>query len=99
MKSSIDRQSYSLGKDLVATTGSIADALRNLPSVEVDLQGNLSLRGDSNVTILVDGKPSPAFEGAGRAEALQQLPADQIERVEVIANPSADLNPGGLRRG
>ena len=91
----IDRRSFTLGKDLQATTGSIADALRNVPSVEVDLQGNLSMRGDPNVTILVDGKPAPAFEGAGRAEALQQLPADQIERVEVITNPSAALNPEG----
>jgi outer membrane receptor protein involved in Fe transport len=91
----IDRQSYTLGKDLAATTGSISDALRNLPAVEVDPQGTLSLRGDPNVTILVDGKPSPMFEGAGRADALQQLPADQIERVEVITNPSAALNPEG----
>jgi outer membrane receptor protein involved in Fe transport len=94
-QTSIDRRSFTLGKDLQATTGSIADALRNIPSVEVDLQGNLSMRGDPNVTILVDGKPSPAFEGAGRADALQQLPADQIERVEVITNPSAALNPEG----
>jgi outer membrane receptor protein involved in Fe transport len=92
---SIDRQSYTLGKDLTATTGSIGDALRNLPAVEVDPQGTLSLRGDQNVTILVDGKPSPMFEGAGRADALQQMPADQIERVEVITNPSAALNPEG----
>ncbi len=94
-QSSIDKKSYTLGKDLQATTGSVADALRNVPAVEVDLQGNLSVRGDQNVTILVDGKPSPAFEGAGRADALQQLPADQIERVEVITNPSAALNPEG----
>jgi outer membrane receptor protein involved in Fe transport len=92
---SIDKKSYTLGKDLQATTGSIADALRNLPSVEVDVQGNLSLRGDQNVTILVDGKPSPQFDGKDRADALQQLPADQIERVEVITNPSAALNPEG----
>jgi outer membrane receptor for ferrienterochelin and colicin len=95
VQTSIDKKSYTLGKDLQATTGSIADALRNVPAVEVDLQGNLSLRGDGNVTILVDGKPSPAFEGAGRADALQQLPADQIERVEVVTNPSAALNPEG----
>ena len=95
VQTSIDRRSYSLGKDLQATTGSLADALRNLPSVDVDLQGNLSLRGDPNVTILVDGKPAPQFQGAGRADALQQLPADQIERVEVITNPSAALNPEG----
>jgi outer membrane receptor protein involved in Fe transport len=94
-QSSIDKQTYTLGKDLLATTGSVADALRNLPSVDVDVQGNLSLRGDPNVTILVDGKPSPQFDGKGRADALQQLPADQIERVEVIPNPSASLNPEG----
>ena len=94
-QSAIDKHSFTLGKDLLATTGSIGDALRNVPSVEVDLQGNLSLRGDPNVTILVDGKPSPMFEGAGRADALQQLPADQIERVEVITNPSAAINPEG----
>jgi outer membrane receptor protein involved in Fe transport len=93
--SQIDRKSYTLGKDLQAQTGSIADALRNLPSVDVDVQGNLSLRGDPNVTILVDGKPAPQFEGKGRADALQQLPADQIERVEVITNPSAALTPEG----
>ena len=94
-KSTIDSKSYTLSHDLQATTGSIADALRNVPAVEVDLQGNLSMRGDSNVTILVDGKPSPAFEGKNRADALQQLPADQIERVEVITNPSVALNPEG----
>lgn len=92
---SIDRRSYSLGKDISASSGSVADALRNVPAVSVDMQGVLSLRGDTNVTILVDGKPSGAFEGQGRADALQQFPADQIERVEVITNPSAALNPEG----
>jgi outer membrane receptor protein involved in Fe transport len=92
---SIDRRSYSLGKDIAASSGSIADALRNIPAVSVDMQGALSLRGDTNVTILVDGKPSGAFEGQGRADALQQFPADQIERIEVITNPSAALNPDG----
>lgn len=95
VETSIDKKSYTLGKDLQSTTGSIADALRSLPSVDVDLQGNLSLRGDQNVTVMVDGKPSPAFEGKDRADALQQLPADQIEKVEVITNPSAALNPEG----
>jgi outer membrane receptor protein involved in Fe transport len=95
VETSIDKKTYTLGKDLQATTGSIADALKNLPSVDVDVQGTLSLRGDQNVTILVDGKPSPQFEGKDRADALQQLPADQIERIEVITNPSAALNPEG----
>lgn len=92
---SIDRKSYSVSKDLQAQSGSIADALRNLPSVEVDLQGNLSLRGDPNVTVLIDGKPSSLFQGDNKGQALQSLPAGQIERVEVITNPSAEFRSEG----
>lgn len=95
IRSDIDRQSYSLANDLQATTGSLADALRGVPGVQVDVQGNVSLRGDSNVTILIDGKPSGMFNGDGRADALLQMPADQIERVEVITNPSAAFSPEG----
>jgi outer membrane receptor protein involved in Fe transport len=95
MRSSIDRRSYSVAGDLRAQTGSIGDALRNVPSVEVDVQGNLSLRGASSVEILIDGKPSGMFQGQGRADALQSLPADQIERVEVMTNPSAAFRPDG----
>jgi len=95
VRTSIDRRSYGVANDLQATTGSIADALRNIPSVEVDVQGNVSLRGDSSVTILVDGKPSGMLSGEGRAQALQQMPADQIERVEVMTNPSAAFSPDG----
>jgi outer membrane receptor protein involved in Fe transport len=92
---SIDRRSYSVAGDLQAQAGSIADALRNIPSVQVDLQGNLSLRGQGNVTILVDGKPSVLFRGAAAGQALQQIPADRIERVEVITNPSAEFQSEG----
>ncbi len=95
MRTSIDRRSYSVANDLSARTGSIADALRNVPSVEVDVQGNVSLRGDANVTILIDGKPSGQFNGDGKADALQSLPADQIDRVEVMTNPSAAFRPDG----
>ncbi|MBI1686867.1 TonB-dependent receptor domain-containing protein [Caulobacter hibisci] len=95
MRSSIDRRSYSVANDLTARTGSIADALRNIPSVEVDVQGNVSLRGDANVTILIDGKPSGMFNGDGRGDALQAMPADQIDRVEVMTNPSAAFRPDG----
>lgn len=91
----IDRRSYSLSDDLQVKTGTIGDALSNLPSVEVDPEGNLSLRGDPNVTILVDGKPSGLFKGAGRAAALQQLPADRYARVEIITNPSAAFDANG----
>ncbi|HEY2357923.1 MAG TPA: TonB-dependent receptor, partial [Phenylobacterium sp.] len=94
-QTSIDRRSYSVATDLQAQTGAIADALRNVPSVEVDVQGNVSLRGDPNVTILVDGKPSSLFQGDNKGQALQSLPADSIERVEVITNPSAEFRADG----
>ena len=95
MRTSIDRRSYSLGKDLQATTGSVADVLRNVPSVQVDVQGNVSLRGDPNVTIMIDGKPSGMFKGDNRGQVLQQIPANQFERVEVMTNPSAAFSPEG----
>ncbi|MBW8858770.1 MAG: TonB-dependent receptor plug domain-containing protein, partial [Caulobacter sp.] len=95
LRTAIDRRSYSVANDLSAKTGSISDALRNIPSVEVDMQGNVSLRGDPNVTIMIDGKPSGMFNGQGRADALQQMPADRIDRVEVMTNPSAAYRPDG----
>jgi outer membrane receptor protein involved in Fe transport len=95
-RSAIDRKSYDITKDLQAQAGApIADALRNLPGVQVDTQGNVSIRGDADVTILVDGKPSSQFEGPGKAQALQSLPADQYERVEMMTNPSAEFSPNG----
>lgn len=94
-RSSIDRRSYGVANDLATTTGAITDALKNIPSVEVDVQGNVSLRGDTNVTILLDGKPSGLFKGASAAQALQAMPADSVERVEVITNPSAEFSPEG----
>ncbi|MHB8287227.1 MAG: TonB-dependent receptor domain-containing protein [Caulobacteraceae bacterium] len=93
--SSIDGRSYSLGSDLKTATGTLADVLRDVPSVQVDIEGNISLRGDSNVTILVDGKPSALFSGPGRAQALQSMSADQYARVEVMTNPSAGQTAEG----
>ena len=95
IRTSIDSVSYSLKDDLQATTGSLADALRNVPSVDVDPQGNVSLRGDGNVTILVDGQPSGILTGEARAQALLQLPADRYARIEVMTNPSAAYSPEG----
>ena len=95
IRSSIDSTSYSLADDLQASTGALADALRNIPSVDVDPSGNVSLRGDSNVTILVDGRPSAIFSGQSRANAVLQLPADQYARIEVMTNPSAAYSPEG----
>lgn len=95
VQASIDRRSYSVASDLQAQSGSIGEALRNVPSVEVDVNGNVALRGDPNVTILIDGKPSGQFRGEGKGQALQALPAERIERVEVITNPSAEFRADG----
>jgi outer membrane receptor protein involved in Fe transport len=95
VQTSIDRRSYSVAADLQAQTGSIADVLRNLPSVQVDVQGNLSLRGDPHVTVLVDGQPSGQFKGENLGLALESMPANRIDRVEVITNPSAEFRADG----
>jgi len=89
-----DRTVYSLAKNIQSSTSSLSDVLRNLPSIDVDIQGNVSLRGDSNVTILIDGKQSPLLAG-NRADALQQIPAAMIDRIEVITNPSAEFRAEG----
>ncbi len=90
-----DRVSFRVADDLQVQTGTLADALRAVPGVEVDLQGQVSLRGDPGVTILVDGRPSAMFNGDSRANAILSMPAGRIERVEVITNPSAALSPEG----
>lgn len=95
VRASIDSTSYSLTNDLQASSGTLADALRNVPSVDVDPEGNVSLRGDPNVTILVDGRPSGMLTGDNRGQALLQLPASQYSRIEVMTNPSAAYSPEG----
>lgn len=95
VRTSIDSTSYSLADDLQAATGTLAEALRNIPSVEVDPDGNVSLRGDANVTILIDGRPSTQFNGPSRGQMIQQIPASQYARIEVMTNPSAAYSPEG----
>lgn len=95
VRTSIDSISYSLADDLQAATGTLAEALRNVPSVDVDPQGNVSLRGDSNVTILVDGRPSAILSGPSRGDAILQMPGDRYARIEVMTNPSAAYSPEG----
>ncbi|HWW20581.1 MAG TPA: outer membrane beta-barrel family protein [Steroidobacteraceae bacterium] len=84
-----------MSSDLQATTGTAAAILRELPSVEVDADGVVSLRGYSNVTILVDGKPSAQLSGAAAADALLQLSANDIEKIEIITNPPAQFKANG----
>jgi len=90
----LDKKIYNIGKDLTTAGGTVSDALNNVPSVSVDVEGGISLRGNENVRILINGKPS-ALAGFGSTDVLGQLPADAIERVEVITSPSARYDAEG----
>jgi outer membrane receptor protein involved in Fe transport len=91
----VDRRVYAVSRDLQAAIGSATDVLRNVPSVSLDIEGNPSLRGDSSVQIFIDGHPAPEFNGANRGAALEQLSADEIDRIEVITNPPANFKREG----
>jgi len=94
VSTSVDRKVYNVTQDIMAQTGSVSDILKNISSVEVDVEGNVSLRGSADVMILINGRQSPLM-GTNRAEVLQQIPANTIERIEVITNPSARFRPDG----
>jgi outer membrane receptor protein involved in Fe transport len=91
----VDRTSYAVSQDIEAQLGTVADLLRNLPQVDVDLDGNPSIRGDSSVQVLVNGHPAPMLNGLDRGAILQMLGADNVQSVEVITNPSARYRPDG----
>jgi iron complex outermembrane recepter protein len=95
MQTSIDKKVFNVSKSLVSEGGSATDVLKQVPSVDVDVDGKISLRGSENVTILIDGKPS-SITGGERGASLEHLPGNIIERVEVITNPSAKYNPEGV---
>ncbi len=90
----LDKKIYNIGQDLTVRGGTASDVLDNVPSVTVDVEGNVALRGNDNVTILIDGRPS-ALVGFNGTEALRQIPAEAIERVEVITSPSARYDAEG----
>ena len=90
----LDKRVYNVGKDITVRGGSVSDVMDNIPSVSVDVEGNISLRGNDNVRILINGKPS-GLVGLSGPDALRQLPAESIERVEVITSPSARYEAAG----
>ncbi len=93
-QASLDRKIYNVEKDLQSKSGSASDVLQNVPSVAVDIDGAVSLRGSSNITIFINGKPSPLMK-VSAAAALQAIPANTIERIEIITNPSAKYRSDG----
>lgn len=92
----LDKRVYTVGNDMMVRGGTVSDVLDNVPSVSVDAEGNVALRGNESVTILIDGRPSNIM-GGNVADVLRQLPADSVDKVEVITNPSAryDAEGGG----
>lgn len=89
----IDRKIINVGKDLISAGATAAEIMNNIPSVSVDPQTNaISLRGNSNVRVLIDGKPS----NIDASQLLQQIPSASIKQIELITNPSAKYNPEGM---
>ncbi|MEK9614383.1 MAG: TonB-dependent receptor, partial [Flavobacteriaceae bacterium] len=90
----LDKRIYNVGKDITVRGGSVADVLDNVPSVSVDVEGNVALRGNENVRILINGKPSGLI-GLSGPQGLRSLPAESIEKVEVVTSPSARYEASG----
>ena len=91
----IDKKIFNVGRDISSSGGNGADVLRKVPSVDVDIDGEVSIAGDANVTILIDGKRS-GRTGSGRRGEIENIAASMIEKVEVITNPSAKYDPDGV---
>ncbi len=88
----IDRKVVNVGRDVGSAGGTAVEALENVPSVNVDIDGNVELRGSASFTVLINGKPSPL----GGSEALEQIPTSVIKNIEIITNPSAKYDPDGM---
>ena len=94
MKLEIDKKTYSVDNSIAAAGASASDILKDIPSVEVDIEGTITLRNSESVTVWINGKPS-GLTSDNRGQVLEQLPAESIESVEVVTNPSAKYSPEG----
>ena len=94
MRFEADKRVFSVDQNIAAAGGSATEALQNIPSVNVDNEGNISLRNNSGVEVWINGKPS-GLTADNRAQVLQQLPAESIESIEIMTNPSSKFSPEG----
>ena len=94
MRFELDRKVFAVDQNIAAAGGSITDALENIPTVDVDQEGNIALRNNEAVEIWINGKPA-GLTAENRAQVLQQLPAESIQEIEIITNPSAKFSPEG----
>lgn len=94
MRFEVDKKVFDVDQNISAAGGSASEALQNIPSVNVDNEGNISLRNNSNVEVWINGKPS-GLTADNRAQILEQMPAGSIESIEVITNPSSKYSPEG----
>jgi outer membrane receptor protein involved in Fe transport len=95
VETKIDRKVYSVPEDALGTLGTLSDILNVIPSVDVDPDGGVSLRGDSNVLILIDGKPATQLQGSKAGDNLQSIPASDVERIEILTTPPAQFKAEG----
>ncbi len=95
MELSVDKKVFNVSKNIASVGGTATDALKQVPTVDVDATGNISVRGSSNLIIQINGKQT-GFAGTDRAAILDQIPANMIEKIEVITNPSARYDAEGM---
>lgn len=94
MRFELDKKIFTVDQNIANAGGSVTDALDNIPTVDVDQEGNISLRGSESVEIWINGKPS-GLTAENRADIMRQMPAESIKEIEVITNPSAKFSPEG----
>ena len=94
MRFELDKKVFTVDQNIASAGASVSEVLENIPSVDVDQEGNISLRNSEDVEIWINGKPA-GLNSENRAQVLQQMPAGTIEKIEIITNPSAKFSPEG----